>query len=118
MQTKQQEALRKRSESNEPVIDGVRVIRDSIITVVPNAEKSIGISSFLPEDISLNQAADALVEKFKGQFPAETLQLVKELLHDETDAGDKKVSLFSLHDSLDTAVYEWENVQKHTEFKA
>lgn len=118
MQTSQQEALRKFSEADETFIDGVRVIRDSIITVVPNADKSIGLSSFLPEDISMNEAADVLVGKFEGQFPAETLQLVKDLLHDESEAGDKKVSLFALHGALDNAVYEGENIQKHTMFKA
>lgn len=102
--------------SDETVIDGIRVIRDALVEVVPDGDGGIKMSAPLVEGKTVNEVAEALYTTFDGKVPEESRTLARDLVYIGTEAGEDKAEFLAVHWNLDIAVQEWEQVQKNIEF--
>lgn len=116
MQDSRSWARTEASKSDESVVDGLRVIRDSLVEVTPVASGGLQMCSPLIEGKTVNEVAEALFVTFEGKVPEESRRLARELVYIGSEAGDAKAEFMDIHWDLDSAVNEWEQVQKHTEF--
>lgn len=103
--------------SDEPIIDGIRVIRDALVEVVPDGEGGMKMASPLVEGKTVNEVAEALFTTFEGKVPDESRSLARDLVYIGTEAGEAKAEFLAIHWDLDTAVEEWEQVQKKIQFE-
>lgn len=103
-------------EADETIVDGIRVIRDALITVSTDGG-ALMLSAPLIEGKTVNEAADILSSAFEDKVPEESRRLARELVReDASNQGDASVNPLDVHWVLDSAVLEWEQEQKHTEF--
>ena len=116
MQEKQRLALLEVSTSKEDIVDGIRMIRDSLITVEAGEDGDLLITSPLVAGKTVNEAAQALFDSLDGEIPEESRRLAKELIHTDDESGKDPAEFMDIHWQLDTAIESWEQNQKHTEF--
>lgn len=116
MQDSRESARTEVSATDESIVDGIRIIRDSLVEVTPDGEGGIKMSAPLVEGKTVNEVAESLFSSFEGKVPEESRRLARELVYIGSDAGEAKAELLSVHWDLDTAINEWEQGQKHTEF--
>lgn len=116
MEESQRLALNEISLAGEDIVDGIRIIRDSIITVEAGEEGGLLMTSTLLKGKTVNEAAKALAEAFEGKVPAESGRLAQELIHTDDESGGLQAQFMDIHWQLDSAVSEWEQVQKNTVF--
>lgn len=116
MQETQRMASIEVKNASEEVVDGIRVIRDSLLEI--SVKTGIpAMTSPLLEGKTVNEAAEVLHSEFEGRAPEESRRLARELVHaGSADVGTEPASFMDVHWALDSAVLEWEQGQKHTEF--
>ena len=116
MQETQRLALLEVSTSKEDIVDGIRMIRDSLITVEAGKHGGLSLTSPLLVGKTVNEAAQVLSDSLDGEVPEESRRLVKELIWTDDETGTKLAEFMDIHWQLDTAIESWEENQKHTEF--
>ena len=102
--------------ATEDIVDGIRLIRDSIITVEPNKDGYLRIASPLLEGKTINEAAEELRTVLETSVPSQSSFLAWELVYIAGEDGEAPADFLIIHDALDSAVADWEQNQKQTEF--